>query len=285
MPDCPAGCLRGFGATVYRLLIVTGSDAANFLQGQLTQDIDRVGSDFVTPAAICTPKGRVIATLDLLRVDDTFVVRVAEDLLDTLVAKLTMYRLRAKVEFDVANPQASVAWVDAGDIATVAGNLDYQQSGRAAFVDGVLLVARNNLLEATGAVDYLQRFPNNVASEQDHLDALCRNGNLRIGAAMTEKFTPHMLSLDLAGAINFEKGCYTGQEIVARTEHRGASRRRLAHYRFSGKAGPGNELFHNDRAVGTVVQAGAEQLFAVVPADLHEQTLRLEDGTATPATN
>ena len=92
-------------------------------------------------------------------------------------------------------------------------------------------------------------------------------GIAEIRAAGSEEFTPHMLNLDLLDAVSFDKGCYTGQEIVARTHYRGATRRRMLRYGFSGSADPGDKLMLGDRPVGEVVNVLGDELLAVAPLD------------------
>lgn len=90
-----------------------------------------------------------------------------------------------------------------------------------------------------------------------------RAGIAEIAAAQSEAFTPHMLNLDLIDALSLTKGCYTGQEIVARTHYRGASKRRL--HGFTGApAAPGDAICEQDRKIGTVVNAIGNELLAVV---------------------
>jgi len=88
-----------------------------------------------------------------------------------------------------------------------------------------------------------------------------------IGPAQSEEFTPHMLNLDLLGAVSFDKGCYPGQEIVARTHYRGATRRRMQRYTAAGQAAPGDKVMLGERSVGEVVNAIGGDLLAVVPTD------------------
>jgi folate-binding protein YgfZ len=98
-------------------------------------------------------------------------------------------------------------------------------------------------------------------------------GVAEIGVAQSEAFTPHMLNLDLLGAISFDKGCYTGQEIVARTHYRGATRRRMLRFAEAGAASPGDKLMLGDRAVGDVVNGLAGEILAVAPVENAEDGL------------
>ena len=100
-----------------------------------------------------------------------------------------------------------------------------------------------------------------------------RAGIATIAAPQSEKFTPHMLNLDLLGAVSFDKGCYTGQEVVARTHYKGATRRRLMKFSTDDKVTPGDKVRLDDRDVGEVVNAGDGELLAVVPVDSAEAGL------------
>ena len=103
---------------------------------------------------------------------------------------------------------------------------------------------------------------------------LIRSGVPTVGAANTGMFTPHMLNLDKLDAISFSKGCYTGQEIVARTEHRGRSKRRMMIYAAGAEnISVGEQIDDGGRAVGDVVNVAGRFLLAVTPVDRHAATL------------
>ena len=92
-----------------------------------------------------------------------------------------------------------------------------------------------------------------------------------------------MLNLDALGAISFTKGCYTGQEVVARTEHLGKSKRRLMRYEADGDGiAVGDKLSDGERNVGEVVNVAGRSLLAVTPVELHEQSLKADGVTAKP---
>jgi len=120
-------------------------------------------------------------------------------------------------------------------------------------------------------------------SEADWTAMRIRAGLADITLENTEKYTPHMLNLDRIGAISFNKGCYTGQEVVARTENLGESKRRLMRYRCDAlDITIGDKLADNGRDVGTVVNVSGSELLAVTPVATHERPLSLNDGVATP---
>ena len=218
------------GYELYRLITVSGTDRIDFLQGQLSQDISRLKSSGRMLAAWCNPKGRVIAIFRVIDQGREIALLVPETLLEKLVQRLTMFRLRADVEFAVSD--------DFGGL---------------------------------------------IQDDEADLIKLIRAGVPNIDDTNTEAFTPHMLNLDKLGAISFSKGCYTGQEVVARTEHLGQSKRRLMRYEadLDGIA-VGDKLSDADRNVGEVVNVVGRDLLAVTPVDLHKQSLKIGAATVTP---
>jgi folate-binding protein YgfZ len=102
--------------------------------------------------------------------------------------------------------------------------------------------------------------------------------NLRAGIpellqVQSEEFTPHMLNLDLLGAVSVDKGCYPGQEIVARTHFRGTTRRRCLRFESAEPVSPGDKVVHGERDIGEVLNAIGKELLAVVPIDKENQEL------------
>ena len=102
-----------------------------------------------------------------------------------------------------------------------------------------------------------------------------RGGIVEITALQSEKFTPHMLNLDLQGAVSLDKGCYPGQEIVARTHYRGATKRRCRRFEADGAVAVGDKVAEGTRDVGEVVNAIGNELLAVVPVELADEQLNV----------
>lgn len=103
-----------------------------------------------------------------------------------------------------------------------------------------------------------------------------------IGVAQSEKFTPHMLNLDRLDAISLDKGCYTGQEIVARTHYKGATKRRMLKFESSQPVAPGDKISNGAREVGEVLNAAENKLLAIVPVENANDEL-VVDGAALVA--
>ena len=189
-------------------ITVTGPDAFEFLQGQLTNDLHRLGAENEILAAWCNPKGRVIWFGTVWPIEQGYGLSAPAETAADVVKRLTMFRFRSKVEFEI---------VDEG-----------------ATVDPAFLI---------------------------------QYGYAFIGAEQVEQFTPHMLNLDLLDAISFDKGCYTGQEIVARTHYKGATKRRTLLFESEAPVSVGDKISDGKRDVGEVLNVSGTILLAVVPVD------------------
>jgi folate-binding protein YgfZ len=275
---------------LYALIKIRGNDTQEFLQGQLTQDVAKLDAAISLPAAWCNAKGRVITLIRLLALQDAIGLVVPASLVDAVVQRLTMYRLRSDVSIEKSDEEWTCIAVSAAD--------DIEQLDHAG-----LLPAANAACSSKGliAVDYstADRFVEiygfeealkkagltfeKPLSEEQHAALKIRAGLAEITPANTEKYTPHMLNLDRLGAISFDKGCYTGQEVVARTEHLGESKRRMQGYRCDAPAiEVGDKLSDGEREVGTVVNVQGHELLAVTPVASHGSPLNIDGSTATP---
>jgi folate-binding protein YgfZ len=226
----------------YRVLAVRGRDAASFLQGQLTRDVEGLAAGEPGLAALLTPQGRVIATGWLWHQPDGFDLLLPAALAAATRERLQRFVLRSNVSLALADPDAALAAAVGSRIGAAPG---------AGFADAAA--------------------------------ALVRAGLPEIGPATSEEWIPQMLNLDLLGAIGFQKGCYTGQEIVARTQHLGRIKRRMFRLAVAGAAPPAKTAVLADGAkVGEVVLAAPAQddaeFLAVLNLESRERALALADG-------
>ncbi len=186
---------------------IVGPDANKLLQGQLTIDIENLAADSLRHGAWLSPKGRVLTTLDAVRIDQGVRLFVPTELRSSLVKKLTMYRLRAKCDITATG-------------ASLIVTTSQPAHGPA------------RRLAADGPWESVTDKP--AMPDPTHLADRLAFGFSDLTQETSELFTAHQLNLDLLDAISFTKGCYTGQEIVARTEHLGRVKRRALRYRGSG---------------------------------------------------
>jgi tRNA-modifying protein YgfZ len=274
---------------LFRVVQVRGDDAASFLQGQLTQDMGRVGESGVLLAAWCNPQGRVICVLRTLSLDGGFGLVLPAELAEPVVRRMLLYRLRAKAEIAIADDLQAVAVAAGPDLEALATRELLPDEAR-----GACRRARDvTAFELGGPARCVELYGPRTAiaaltltaplTDSDWQKALIAAGIPTITTATTEQYTPHMLNLDRLGAVSFDKGCYTGQEIVARTEYRGQTKRRLLHYRLEhGEANVGDRLMHQDREVGEVLNTAGPDLLAVAPTELQEQPLTVNGQQASP---
>jgi len=277
------------GFTVYRLLSISGTDAESFLQGQLTQDVTRLKDVPILTAAWCNPKGRVIATMNIIRLADRFGLLLPADIAGSVLQRISIYRLRADVQLRLDEEFQGIALQSDQALQRLeCSELLPRAKGGAHCRKGCLtalcISVNPMVVEVFGPATGIAGLLAEHALDKDPWSAaLIRSGKVRIGTENSEKYTPHMLSLDLSGAVSFDKGCYPGQEIVARTEHRSHSRRRLARYECEAASNAaGDQLYEGEVPVGTVVNALDHDVLAVTPAKLQAKPLMLNGRTAKP---
>lgn len=281
MSDCPL--IQHYTLSHLSVIAIQGTDAAAFLQGQITCDVRQIKPQRSSLGAMCLPNGRVIATFRLLHNSDGFLMILSRDLLESVIKRLRMFVLRSKVSLS----DASDVWHIAGLIGNgldaflqtadlkLPGSKDELYTSESALVSRVSGDATRCLLLFQNQPAWLE----NTVITNDVLwqSADINNGLPLITAPTSEQFIPQMLNLDLLGAISFEKGCYTGQEIVARTHYLGKAKRRMYRYATTANAAPGDDIYaaNPTEAVGTVVNAIDGQLLAVVNCECSDQALRL----------
>lgn len=232
----------------------TGPDSVSFLQGQLSNDVRRLEESRSVLAAFSSPQGRVLALMHLMAHDGGIVAILPRELVAPTVEALRKYVLRSKVRIE-----------DAGESLSIAGALGAPPP------DGIGFYAVNGdprRFWAIGAAENLRE--HDLAGDLRHTDhfqqewrlADIRAGLPQIYLPTREVFVAQMLNLDLLGGISFSKGCYTGQEIIARTQHLGRIKRRLYRLRLPpGEWRIGQPLRLADGRTGRlteVVRSGAE---------------------------
>jgi folate-binding protein YgfZ len=233
----------------YGLLAVTGADARAFLHAQLTNDIQSLSADKSVFAGWCTAKGRLLATMRVIPSPEGFLLQLARDIAPAVAKRLSMFILRSKVKIadETANLAQSGVWTSewkGADVAWEGGTVRVRVDA-----DRYLVVG--------------SKPDGNCAKGEDawSLDEI-RAGRPLITAATQDQFVPQMVNLEKIGGVDFQKGCYPGQEIVARAQYRGEVKRRMV--RLPAPAGaelrPGQE-FNG----GMVVDAAGGELLAVLP--------------------
>jgi hypothetical protein len=285
---CRSAALGQFG-----LLLAEGSDARAFLHAQLTNDVENLAPGRARYAGWCSPKGRLLATFLVVPSGGGTLLQLARDLVPGVAKRLSMYILRSRVKIaDVSEAWNQHGFWGAGAEAQLAAlRLPAPREDlSAAQANGAVVIrvaAQRFLALAPAAMG--ERFSANAPAEEWTL-AEIRAGRPLVGQATQDRFVPQMVNYELAGAVDFDKGCYPGQEIVARSQYRGQVKRRMVRGRVAAQAAPGQELYSDDlpgQASGTVVNAapapeGGTELLAVVPLSALEQkaAIRVAPGGA-----
>jgi folate-binding protein YgfZ len=227
---------------------ISGADAAAFLNGQLSNDVAALLPGGQQLTSYSTPKGRVLAILTLVRDDDRWLATLPAELAGTLLERLRKYVLRSKVGLRPATDCA--AFGSADDPARVA----IQPATREVAASG------------------------NVASDT-WKRAQVAAGRPQVYASTADQFVAQMLNLDLVEGVSFRKGCYTGQEIIARTQNLGRIKRRMLRFAVPAAAtlAVGNTVELGNFGPGTVVElapaiGGERELLAVVHLEPEART-------------
>ena len=248
------------------LVVIGGADAEHFLQNLVTTDLDQLSNDELKPGALLTPQGKIL--FDFLvsqRTDGSLQLDVRADIADDLMKRLGLYKLRAKVE--ISKRQSVVATIDWSHDSG---------SPEAASADGATWYADTRFRELSVRRSYDSSLE--ATDEPESWTALrIENGIAESGSddALGDAF-PHDVLLDQTGGVGLHKGCYVGQEVVSRMQHRGLVRKRVVRVALEGAASPGAEIRAGEIAIGVLGGASGGQGLATVRLD------RLDDAKGAP---
>ena len=259
---------------------VSGPDSQKFLQGQLTCDLVNLPDGHLTLGAHCNPKGRMISAFHALKIDQSeFLLLLPRDLAPIALAALKKYAVFFKAELtDISDDYHWLGFSgrDAGPGASHVLSLAHNSSED--LIPGKMATFDHNGHRAVAAMLHdrqvaiglpsgqaadlwlkLAGTPAEPGSYSQWQKQRIEAGEPQLHADTSEMFIPQMLNLHLLGGVNFKKGCYTGQEVVARMQYLGAAKRRLYRARIDGGDMPtvGAEIFTSagGSSVGNLVQA------------------------------
>ena len=220
-----------------------GPDAAAFLQGYATADLGELDATRALPMAFCNLKGRVIANGWIVGEATEVHLLVHPGVAATLQRELGKYLLFAKSKFNEPTTRLRLS------PEATPGAIELPPSGFYATLDVTL----------------------DAGDDEGHpafADACADAGFVVVTESIAERFLPQMIGLTDAGAVSFSKGCYLGQEVVARAEHRGQVKQRLRRYRFDGEPPPvGADVMDQAKKIGTIVAAGSRAALAATRSD------------------
>jgi folate-binding protein YgfZ len=255
------------------LIAFTGEEAAHFLHNQLTNDIEHLGMTEARLAGYCTPKGRLLATLLVWKTADSIVLLLPRDILPAIQKRLQMFILRAKAKAaDVSDQQvifglsgtASISvmskWFDT--LPPVPYSTTTSDAGTLIQVPDAFGVPRQLWITTPefAVASWPELIQKLAPAELNawHL-ADIHAGIPQVTQTTQEKFVPQMINFELIGGVNFKKGCYPGQEIVARSQYLGKLKRRMMLATIVTQAATaGMDVFSSDdpeQPCGTIVNA------------------------------
>jgi len=258
----------------YSLIRVTGAETTNFLQGQLSNDINHVTDTRTQMSAYCSPKGRALALMRIFKFDDAYFLSLPSEIADKTISRLKMFIMRSDVtmedvteqyfHFGVSGKEAAKNLKNALDIPALPVNPDEACDANDLSIQK--LAGDPERFELFGSI-------NNAIPVWEKLKHLCQPvgqgiwnlqginaGIPEVLANTSDTFVPQMLNLQLLNAVNFQKGCYPGQEIVARTKYLGKLKKRLylIEIKTNNSVEIGSDLYEsgaNQQSIGKVVLA------------------------------
>lgn len=267
-PECALNDLSHFG-----LIRVEGEDVMQFLQGQMTNDMREVTDQHSNLSGWCNAKGRMTANFRVFRQGDAYILQAPDAHIEPVIKKLRMYVLMAKVSLDVVSDQLARFGIS-GECSIEL----LRQHFRAPPEEANAVVAHNKMLlirlpgttprfELIGPVaELIEVWETCEAKAVRKGEAFWALQEVRAGIPTvlpetTDAFVPQMANMQLIDGVSFTKGCYIGQEVVARMQYLGKLKRRmyLAHVKSANAPRPGDELFAKDsksgQGTGKVVDA------------------------------
>ena len=264
LSDAPVGACALCDLSNFGLIRVQGDDARQFLQGQLSNDIGKVTPELSQLSSYCSPKGRMLASFRIFERAGALYLMLPAERLEAIRKRLQMFVLMAKVELSDASGDLARIEI-AGDCAA-----DLLPIDPPAEDNGVLTLDEYSVIRIPGDRPRFQVFgpPEAVRSLWEEAAqtatpstyAACALLDVRAGIpsvwdATAEAFVPQMANMQAIQGVSFTKGCYTGQEVVARMRYLGKLKRRMYRVKIDSPEAPqaGQELFseHSDSGQGT----------------------------------
>ena len=254
------------------LLRIQGEDAESFLQGQLSNDITKLGHGQSQLHAYCNPKGRTLAILRIMRSENGFWALIPNDLVASFLKRIKMFVIRARVTIEIESDFHCLGFVGevdspAQDFIASGGNLYCVDEPRSRY----LLIGNDDLIKRISNQDNTAVFHGDYWRALDILSAIPQ-----VYANTIETFIPQNINLELVDGVSFKKGCFPGQEIIARLKYLGKSKKRLIVARVNSvnPVVPGNAIYTGDnpdsKAGAVVDSVGLDDrinlISAMVPA-------------------
>jgi folate-binding protein YgfZ len=241
-------------------LRVSGDEAPHFLHNLVTSSVEGLQPGRAAYGALLTPQGKIISDFFVLRAEDGFLLDVPAGRLEELKKRLTLYKLRAKVTIAPEDLAVVAAW--GGALPSGYADPRLPALGRRAF------------LPKSGVETSLKAAGLEVKSEDDFHAHRVAHGVPEGGRDFQfDDAFPHEADMDQFGGVDFKKGCYIGQEVVSRTQHRATARTRVVPVRISGAAQSGAEIIAGEKTIGTLGSVSGARGLATIRIDRADDAL------------
>ncbi|MEP7262598.1 MAG: folate-binding protein [Usitatibacter sp.] len=306
--DAPAELLAARDGTIVAdlshnaLLEISGDDATSFLHGQFTNDVEALIEGAAQWNGWCSAKGRLLATFLLVKVPNGYLMMLPAQIAPSITRRLGMFVLRAKVKIrDASAELVRLGFAGKAAAMIVARHWGHtpepmrsleKRGTRVVALDEVRFVIIAPVSDAQDAFDTLAEDATRAGADAWEWTSI-NAGIPTIVTETQEAFVPQMANFELLGGVSFKKGCYPGQEIVARTQYRGILKRRmaLAHVLDGASLKPGQAVYSPsfaDQAAGEIVNVwpapggGADLLVVAQVESLRQRNLHLESPDGPP---
>ena len=273
-------------------LRVSGADRRVFLQGQVTCDVEKITDTKAIRGALCNIKGRVIADFSALQIDDDIILQCNDGMGKILIATLKKYAVFSGVSITLDTSILAIGSIadKAMELNTLRNSINLH--GKLLNEGDAISNKNSTAIRTSGVLAREQIWLRNGCSPSEisenlieddtdwnKQDTLC--GIAHIHERISEQFTPQLLNYDVSRVVDFKKGCYTGQEVVARMYYRGTPKKRL--YLLSSEAKTGNKIVSPDGSEHEIIAKSFHEsggyFLAVLPVTLAEDdtVFRIDD--------
>ncbi|SBS28286.1 tRNA-modifying protein YgfZ [Marinomonas aquimarina] len=268
------------------VISIQGPDSVKLLQGQTTADMKLVSEQASVFGAVCTPKGRIIANFYILqKANDSFLMVLKQDVLDTLLAHLKKYAVFFKTDLEDVSAQYQVSSLFALT-DTLEPQEHYDLAIPTTHQEGCYqLILNNTYYQETLTVAHSAEELPTAEDPSAHKVMGLLAARPLLGQAHLEEILPQWINMQRNGGISFTKGCYTGQEIVARMKYRGKSKKHLALCTCEGPIKIGSDVLNAEgKAIGSVFDCAPAGPAYVAQLILNVEQDEISDATVEGST-
>lgn len=248
----------------FTVLAITGDDRHRFLHGQFINDLNLIKSPAAQLSAWCNPKGQVISNFIIINTGTSYLLIFKSDLKEYIQKRLFMFILRSNVKIeDISESSPLIGIANANNLSALTGKTP-ENAGEVIAADGLIIVSHpdnSRRYLVTGTIEALiKKLPefNIKLSDSSVWNLLDIKAGLPwITQETQEQFLPQMLNLDALQGLSYQKGCYPGQEVIARLHYRGEVKKRLQLIKSNNELIVGSDIYLNDseNKVGMVINS------------------------------